>query len=208
MTSAGSAVNASGAGAHIYYLLNPAAGSNTVSVTLSASASEIYLGAVTFTGANQTTPVGIFAAATGSSTAPSVTATSNTGETVIDTVTLCTSSAPTVGGGQTQQWGTGSAQGSGHGAGSTKPGASTVTMSWTSSNVAWAIGAVGIKPAAGCSSLPDATYVTAETQGTQATVYWSSSNPVLILRKPAAFGREAPSGGPSYNVSEALGAAA
>src|SRR5439155_213164 len=93
------------------------------------------------------------------------------------------------------------------GAGSTKPGASSVTMSWTVANGAWAIGAVGIKPAAGCSSVPDATYVTAETQGTQATVYWSSSNPVLILRKTAAFGSEAPSGGASYNVNEAIGAA-
>src|SRR5206468_2288095 len=109
--------------------------------------------------------------------------------------------------GQAQQWQAGT---SGWGAGSTKSGASSVTMSWTVANGAWAIGAVGIKPAAGCSSVSDATYVTAETQGTQATVYWgftSSSNPVLILRKTAAFGSEAPSGGASYNVNEAIGAA-
>src|SRR5207247_8903310 len=95
----------------------------------------------------------------------------------------------------------------GRGAGSTKPGAARPTMSWASGNFAWAIGAVGVKPAAVCSSVPDSTYVTAETQGTQATVYWSSSNPVLILRKTAAFGSEAPSGGASYNVNEAIGAA-
>src|SRR5207245_9133956 len=77
----------------------------------------------------------------------------------------------------------------------------------TEANAACATGAVGIKPAAGCSSVPDATHVTAETQGTQATVYWSNSNPVLILRKTAAFGSEAPSGGASYNVNEAIGAA-
>src|SRR5207244_9512110 len=108
-----------------------------------------------------------------------------------------------------QQWNP-SNQGSGRGAGSTKPGASSVTMSWTAGNGAWAIGAVGIKPVATCSSVSDATYVTAETQGTQATVYWgftSSSNPVLILRKTAAFGSEAPSSGASYNVNEAIGAA-
>src|SRR2546422_3096234 len=80
-------------------------------------------------------------------------------------------------------------------------------MSWTSANLAWAIGAVGVKPVATCSSVSDSTYVTAETQGTQATVYWSSSNPVLILRKTAAFGSEAPSSGASYNVNEAIGAA-
>src|SRR5207245_10767454 len=106
--------------------------------------------------------------------------------------------------GQTQQWNAGT---SGRGTGSTKPGASSVTMSWSSANAAWAIGAVGVKPAAICSSVSDATYVSGETQGTQAAVYWSSSNPVLILRKTATFGSEAPSSGASYNVNEAIGAA-
>src|SRR3989442_7436342 len=207
MTIAASAVNAGNAGAEIFYLVAPAAGSNTVSVTLSGSANSLVGGAVTLTGVNQTTPLGTFASATGSSIAPSVNATSNTGETVIDTVSLTSSGAITVFGGQTQQWQAGT---SGRGAGSTKPGASSVTMSWNSANLAWAIGAVGVKPVATCSSVSDATYVTAETQGTQATVYWgftSSSNPVLILRQTAAFGSEAPSSGASYNVNEAIGAA-
>src|SRR5437667_7571975 len=207
MTSAGSAVNAGNAGAQIFYLVAPAVGSNTVTVTLSGSANSLVGGAVTLTGVNQTTPLGIFASATGSSTTPSVTVTSNTGETVIDTVSLTSSGAMTVSGGQTQQWQAGT---SGRGAGSTKPGASSPTMSWASGNFAWAIGAVGVKPVATCSSVSDATYVTAETQGTQATVYWgftSSSNPVLILRKTAAFGSEAPSSGASYNVNEAIGGA-
>src|SRR5436309_9613741 len=80
-------------------------------------------------------------------------------------------------------------------------------MSRNSSTLAWAIGAVGVKPVATCSSVPDSLYVTAATTGTQATVYWSSSNPVVILRKTAAFGSEAPSGGASYNANEAIGAA-
>src|SRR5437870_793166 len=204
MTSAGSAVNAGNAGAEIFYRVAPAAGSNTVSVTLSGSANSLVGGAVTLTGVNQTTPLGIFASATGSSTTPSVTVTSNTGETVIDTVAITSSGAMTVNGAQTQQWQAGT---SGRGAGSTKPGAPSPTMSWASGNFAWAIGAVGIKPVATCSSVSDSLYVTAETQGTQATVYWSSSNPVLILRKTAAFGSEAPSSGASYNVNEAIGAA-
>src|SRR2546427_236510 len=204
MTSAGSAVNAGNAGAEIFYLVAPAVGSNTVTVTLSGSANSLVGGAVTLTGVNQTTPLRIFASATGSSTTPSVTVTSNTGETVIDTVSLTTSGAITVNGTQTQQWQAGT---SGRGAGSTKPGASRVTMSSTSANLAWAIGAVGVKPVATCSSVSDSTYVTAETQGTQATVYWSSSNPVLILRKTTPFSSEAPSGGASYAVNEAIGGA-
>src|SRR5207244_11144177 len=120
MTSAGSAVNAGNAGAEIFYLVAPAVGSNTVSVTLSGSANSLVGGAVTLTGVNQTTPLGTFASATGSSTTPSVTVTSNTGETVIDTVSLTSSGAMTVNGAQVQQWQAGT---SGRGAGSTIPGA-------------------------------------------------------------------------------------
>src|SRR5712691_11450667 len=210
MTSIGSAVNGTNAGMALFYLpesLLPATGtSNTVQVTMSNQTNQLVAGAITFMGVNQTTPVGIFASTTGSSTAASVTVTSNTGETVIDTVATKIDTSPTAGVGQTQRWNPSSTQGSGWGAGSTEPGASSVTMSWTVGNGAWAIGAVGIKPAATCSSVPDATYVVAETVGTQATVYWSSSNPVVILRKTAAFGSEAPSGGASYNVNEAIGA--
>jgi hypothetical protein len=209
MTSIGSVSNGSNARAQLFYLLEsalPTSGtSNTVQVTMSAAATEIVGGAVTFRGANQTTPVGSFASATGSSSTPSVTVTSNTGETVIDTVEVRSSTAMTAGASQTQRWQM--QPSSFRGAGSTEAGASTVTMSWTSGSAAWAIGAVGVKPAATCSSVSDATYVTANTQGTQATVYWSSSNPVVILRKTSAFGTEAPSGGASYNVNEAIGAA-
>jgi putative pyrroloquinoline-quinone-binding quinoprotein len=205
MTSIGSVINGSNARAQLFYLVAPATGANTVQVTMSAAATEIVGGAVTFTGANQTTPVGTFASATGNSSAPSVTVTSNAGETVIDTVEVNSSTAMTAGGAQTQRW---QMQPTNfRGAGSTEPGASTLTMSWTSGSAAWAIGAVGVKPAATCSSVSDATYVTANTQGTQATVYWSSANPVVILRKTAAFGTEAPAGGASYNVNEAIGAA-
>jgi hypothetical protein len=207
MTSIGSVSNGSNARAQLFYLLEsalPASGtSNTVQVTMSAAATEIVGGAVTFRGANQTTPVGSFASATGSSSTPSVTVTSNTGETVIDTVEVRSSTAMTAGASQTQRWQM--QPSSFRGAGSTEAGASTVTMSWTSGSAAWAIGAVGVKPAGTCSSVSDATYVTANTQGTQATVYWSSSNPVVILRKTAAFGSEAPAGGASYNVNDAIG---
>jgi len=209
MTSISSVSNGSNARAQLFYLLEsalPASGtSNTVLVTMSAAATEIVGGAVTFRGANQTTPVGSFASATGSSSTPSVTVTSNTGETVIDTVEVRSATAMTVGASQTQRWQM--QPSSFRGAGSTKAGASSVTMSWTSGSAAWAIGAVAVKPAGTCTSVSDATYVTASTQGTQATVFWSSTNPVLILRKTAAFGTEAPAGGASYNVNDAIGAA-
>src|SRR5437870_974588 len=168
MTSIGSVFNGTSARVQLFYLLEsalPASGtSNTVSVTLSSNAGQLVVGAVTLRGVNQTTPVGTLASATGTSATPSVNAASNAGETVIDTFFTADDHVPTVSGGQTQQWNPGGTQGSGWGAGSTKPGASSVTMSWTTTlSAAWAIGAVGIKPVATCSSVPDSLYVTAET---------------------------------------------
>src|SRR5438876_1071828 len=90
MTSIGSVFNGTSARVQLFYLLEsalPASGTpNTGSVTLSSSAGQIVAGAVTLRGGNQTTPVGTFASATGSSITPSVAATSNAGETVIDTL--------------------------------------------------------------------------------------------------------------------------
>lgn len=44
-----------------------------------------------------------------------------------------------------------------------------------------------------CAAVSDATYVAANAQDGQVTVYWSSANPVVILRKTSAFGTETPS---------------
>ena len=58
-----------------------------------------------------------------------------------------------------------------------------------------------------CGAVADATYVAANARTGQATVYWSSANPVLILRKTVAWAGEKPSNAQEYNVNDAIGAA-
>jgi len=58
-----------------------------------------------------------------------------------------------------------------------------------------------------CAAVSDASYVAANAQSTQAIVYWSSSNSVIILRKTAAWAGEAPANGTGYAAGNAIGAA-
>ncbi len=58
-----------------------------------------------------------------------------------------------------------------------------------------------------CAAVPDASYVAVNAQNGQAIVYWSSANPVIILRKTAAFAGEAPVNGTAYTAGTTIGAA-
>jgi concanavalin A-like lectin/glucanase superfamily protein/putative pyrroloquinoline-quinone binding quinoprotein len=58
-----------------------------------------------------------------------------------------------------------------------------------------------------CAPVSDATYVAANAQNGQVTVYWSSANPVVILRKTSAFGTETPNA-PGTATQEYSGSAA
>jgi hypothetical protein len=101
-----------------------------------------------FSGVNQTTPFGSFATATGNSAAPSVNATSAAADVVIDVLAALGTPTATAGSGQAGEWNqVTSGSPSVRGAGSTKPGAASVTMSYTlSGSGQWAIGAIALKP--------------------------------------------------------------
>jgi hypothetical protein len=59
-----------------------------------------------------------------------------------------------------------------------------------------------------CPTLPaDADYVAANAQSGQVTLYWSSANPALVLRKTVPFVGEAPANGTTYTVGALIGAA-
>jgi hypothetical protein len=140
----------------IWRLINPPAGSNTVSITFNDAFDDpvneegASAGAVSFTGVHQGTPLGTFASAAASgSSAPSVTVSSAVGELVFDTVAR-KGAAVTMDPSQTEQWNLCTDAGCSNvgGGASTEPGAASVTMSWTPANDRWAIGAVPIKPAA------------------------------------------------------------
>jgi hypothetical protein len=143
----------------IYGLVAPATGTADVVVTFSiAPAGGAIVGVMTFTGVNQSVPLGTFASATGNSITPSVDVSSASGELVFDTVNHFWGPL-TAGAGQTQRWSRQSANITG--GGSTEPGASTVTMSWTAfASNTWAIGAVPIKPAAASVTITAGVYHT------------------------------------------------
>ena len=122
----------------IWSLTNPPSGTASVVVTLAGSANMV-AGVTTFSGVNQTNALGTFASAVGTL---SVTVSSATNEVVFDSA--CGTAAITTNATQTQRWN--HQQGTIYGGASTKPGAASVTMSWTSSGRC-ALGAVPIHPA-------------------------------------------------------------
>lgn len=137
--------------ASILYRLAPFRGSGTVTVNRSGT-DAIVAGAQTYCGVDQSTPFGTAVTTSGSAASSSVNATSATGELVLDVIGQSGgASSMTVGGGQTQLFQT--AGGSRIGAMSSKAGAGTVAMSWTTDGgevqvqIAIAIKAGGAAPA-------------------------------------------------------------
>lgn len=133
----------------------PVAGTYTVQVTLNPGVNYVVGGSVSFNGVNQTTPTRVFTRNSGTSTTPTVTVASATGDVVLDTVSTTFSGAIlTANASQTERWNGKVASCFGGlnsiGAGSTKAGATSTTMSWTQSGGSqpWAIGAVSIVPLA------------------------------------------------------------
>lgn len=132
----------------LYYLIAPASGSNTVSVSTSA-VYDIGVAAISFTGGHQTTPIGTAVTATGSSTTPSVVASSAADEIVLDALTIVHSGTLSVGADQTSRWNAATGNAFIKMAGSTEPGVASTTMSWSNSTSQdWAIVTVPVKPVA------------------------------------------------------------
>lgn len=135
----------------IWKLVAPPVGTADVVITVDGA---VRLGAVieTWTDVHQTIPLGTFASATGTSTPPSVAVTSATSEIVTDcvsTYSTSTSHSLSVGSSQTSIGNTtyyATGVSSFRIGASYEAGASSVTMSWDTSSVVWAIGGVPIKP--------------------------------------------------------------
>jgi hypothetical protein len=151
LTLAGSAfLDDSGSGVYIYYLKDPPSGAHTVYIDYSSSPDwGSVVGVMTFSGVDQTTPLGSFAGAIGDSKYPSVNVPSDTDELVFDTfMEDWGPRSAWVGDNQSQRWMNNDSGGDWAGGGSTEPGAASVTMSWSLNyHSPFAIGAVSIKPA-------------------------------------------------------------
>lgn len=133
-----------------YVLAAPASGSNTVGVTWAATADEVAAQAISATGVNQGTPTGtVPTTATGTSSTASVTVTAAADDLVVDNAYVA-STAINVGAGQTQRNNVGNIGSFSSLAGSTEPGAASVTMTWTwTGGAEWATNGVALKAAAG-----------------------------------------------------------
>lgn len=149
MTLVDTAVNSSRR-ASLYRLVAPSTGANDVVITLSASEFDIVGGSMSFTGVDQTTPLGTAATANGNSTAPSVNVSAATDDLVAAILCIEHSGTLSVGAGQTSRYSNIGGAGFIKGAGSTEPGAATTTMSWSDTvGGPWGIVGVSIKPKAG-----------------------------------------------------------
>jgi hypothetical protein len=137
----------------MWFILAPAIGTNTITLNLSGCeggflvpSSDYAAGAHSYTGVSQSVPLGTSAIASGTGTTASVNVSSATGELVVDAVGVRSSNAaPVVGAGQTQRYS--NVSNLTRNAGSSEPGATTVTMSWTlhSTTDSWGIIAVPLR---------------------------------------------------------------
>lgn len=133
-----------------YGLIAPDTGSNTISVTFTGSVFDFGAGAISWTDADQATPFGTAATASGSDATPTVNVTSASGEIVSDALVIIHSGTLTVDGSQSQRWNSTGAFGFIKYAGSTEAGATSTTMSWANSTSQdWAIVGVPVKPVSG-----------------------------------------------------------
>jgi len=142
----------------MWYLIAPAVGSNSLSINLSAN-SRFVVGAVSFNGVDQTTPLELPASlGSGQSASPSVQVTSATNnDWLVSVLGVESNSGQTPDAGQTELWnnpspGNPRIQGAGTYYGPVSPPA-TITMGWSRANDRWAIGAVAIRPSNGSTGL-------------------------------------------------------
>lgn len=120
----------------VYQLVAPPTGTHDVVVTLSGI-DKVTIGAISYTGVDQTTPIEGVSIAEGTSTTPSVIVSSEAGDLVQDAMaTIADGSVtpPSAEAGQTARWNVemgGPGVTNHFGTGSTEDGAASVTMSWT-----------------------------------------------------------------------------
>ncbi|NIS81878.1 MAG: hypothetical protein GTO14_17080, partial [Anaerolineales bacterium] len=155
LTLVGTEAKSDDARVEIWSLVNPDLGNHDVEITFSeAIYRQAIAGVVTFSGVDQTSPLGTFASAKADGTLASVDVPSATDELVFGIVAAETPSGLTVGSGQTEHWNVVAGGGKTEGAGSTEAGAATVTTSWAlGSSDHWAVAGVSIRPSSGVTSL-------------------------------------------------------
>lgn len=117
----------------VWYLVAPPIGTHNIVVTLD-DINEVAIGAISYTGVDQTMPIDGTVTAQGTSTSVSVSVSSETNDLVQDVMASRAQGLPSVGANQTELWNVemgGNGITNYFGAGSTEPGALSVIMNWT-----------------------------------------------------------------------------
>ncbi len=129
----------------VWYIVNPASGTNAISVTFNGTYTYVIGGGVSYTGVNQADPVGTPVGTQASANNISHNIASAANQVVVDFVGV--GASPTLGAGQTIRMQ--SSRYAGYCYASDAPGAApNVAMSWTVGSVVWIdSGGVSIKPA-------------------------------------------------------------
>jgi hypothetical protein len=128
----------------VWYLIAPAVGAGTITVTLAGGTDNMEAGAVDLVNVNQAAPVGVFAGANSITGPALVNVLAGAGDMILDVVGYGGSDAGG-GDGQMVQW-RAAADASWKGAGSLRPaGAASVEMRWTVGAATWALGACVVK---------------------------------------------------------------
>ncbi len=180
LTLKGRTRNGSIADSEIWYLVAPPIGTGTVRVKLS-TARTIVAGAISFTGAHQSTPLSAYTGTEGNTNTPAGTVTSARGEIVVDSLSLkwAGGRTATAGPGQTQNWSRSASNGvSGIiGGASTEPGAGSVTMDWALNAAdVWAHSLVAVEPASSGTGLAVASSSSAVSSGNASSLSWSHTS--------------------------------
>ena len=135
-----------------YRLAGPTAGAQTVTSTIGDTTPDRhFLGVISMTGVDQTTPVGTPATANGTTSPATVTVGSvGADDLVVDNMKVF--ATPTIGADQTESYNDiGGAQ---NVRGATQPGTAGGVMSWTFTNATWGTGAIAFKPSAAAAAPP------------------------------------------------------
>ncbi|HEV2697547.1 MAG TPA: C25 family cysteine peptidase, partial [Terriglobales bacterium] len=140
----------------IWYLIAPNTGTNNITVTVNKTGGNgnklgVVIGVIDFNGVYQASPIRGLASSSGASTTPQVVISSATPQMVLDAIASPAGVTVTVPAAQTGRWNLASSGiptgQNGNGAGSSRPGATSVTMSETlNASSAWTDAAIAITP--------------------------------------------------------------
>jgi hypothetical protein len=142
--------------AEVWQLIAPTEGANTLAATYNnvGPTAKVIIRAFSYTGVDQTTPLGAGTSATGATNTATIAVSSATDELVTDMVSVQSYAQNLAAGdGQTSRYESDASANTITAIGfSDEAGAASVTMSWTFANDTWVIAAIPIKPAGGAAA--------------------------------------------------------